>query len=107
MVDARVRVSEAVDGTGRLLWPALGAKTIELIHEHIHVDSIRWRSRDLGLDADLEAVLVIPDPNEKAKEREKSKVARWLRRRLHDPRFKELSERLEALKQRREQGLFK
>ena len=34
------------------------------------------------------------------------KVSRWLRKRLHDPRFKDLGERLEALKERHEQGLL-
>jgi len=28
-------------GTGRLLWHRLGAKTIELIHENVHVDAVR------------------------------------------------------------------
>jgi type I restriction enzyme R subunit len=93
-------------GSGRLLWHALGAKTIELIHEHVHVDAIRDDLDTLVLDADLlEAVLGAPDPNKKAKEIE-IKVSRWLRKRLHDPRFKALGERLEELKNRHEQGLL-
>jgi type I restriction enzyme R subunit len=93
-------------GTGRLLWHALGAKTIELIHEHVHVDAIRDDLETLVLDADLlEAVLGAPDPNKKAKEIE-IKVARRLRKRMHDPRFKALSERLEELKQKHDQGLL-
>ncbi len=56
------------------------------------------------LDADLlEAVLGTPDPSKKAKEIE-IKVARRLRKHLHDPRFKALAERLETLKQKHEQG---
>lgn len=93
-------------GSGRLLWHALGAKTIELIHQHVHVDAIRDDLETLVLDADLlEAVLGTPDPHKKAKEIE-IKVARWLRKRLHDPRFKALGERLEELKARHEQGLL-
>ena len=93
-------------GTGKLLWHALGPKTIELIHEHVHVDTIRDDLETLVLDADLlEAVLGTPDPKKKAKEIE-IKVSRWLRRRMHDPRFKALSERLEELKQKHEQGLL-
>jgi type I restriction enzyme R subunit len=92
--------------TGRLLWHALGPKTIDLIHEHVHVDAIRDDLETLVLDADLlEAVLGTPDPARKAKEVE-SKVSRWLRKRLHDPRFKELGERLEALKEKHERGLL-
>jgi type I restriction enzyme R subunit len=93
-------------GTGRLLWHALGPKTIELIHQHVHVDAVRDDLETLVLDADLlEAVLGTPDPGKKAKEIE-IKVSRWLRKRLHDPRFKDLGERLEALKERHEQGLL-
>ena len=93
-------------GTGRLLWHALGPKTIELIHEHVHVDAIRDDLETLVLDADLlEAVLGAPDPGKKAKEIE-IKVSRWLRTRLHDPRFRELGERLETLKERHERGLL-
>lgn len=93
-------------GTGRLLWHALGPKTIELIHQHVHVDAVRDDLDTLVLDADLlEAVLGAPDPGKKAKEIE-IKVSRWLRKRLHDPRFKELGERLEALRERHEQGLL-
>jgi type I restriction enzyme, R subunit len=93
-------------GSGRLLWHALGAKTIELIHEHVHVDAIRDDLETLVLDADLlEAVLGTPDPGKKAKEIE-IKVSQRLRKRLHDPRFKPLSERLEDLKARHDQGLM-
>lgn len=93
-------------GTGRLLWHALGPKTIELIHENVHVDAIRDDLETLVLNADLlAAVLDTPDPNAKAKEVE-IKVARLLRKRLGTPQFKELSERLEALRQRHEQGLL-
>jgi len=93
-------------GTGRLLWHTLGPKTIELIHENVHVDAIRDDLETLVLDADLlEAVLGAPDPNKKAKEIE-IKVSKRLRKRMHDPRFKELGERLEKLKERHEQGLL-
>ena len=93
-------------GTGRLLWHALGPKTIELIHEHVHVDAVRDDLDTLVLDADLlEAALGGPDPGKKGKEIE-IKISRWLRKRGNDPRFKELGERLEALKERHEQGLL-
>ena len=42
----------------------LGPKTIELIHENVHVDAIRDDLETLVLDADLlEAVLGSPDPD--------------------------------------------
>src|SRR5581483_1937991 len=93
-------------GTGRLLWHALGPKTIELIHENVHVDAIRDDLETLVLDADLlEAVIGTTDPRTKAKEID-IKVSRRLRKHIGDPRFKELSERLELIRERHEQGLL-
>jgi type I restriction enzyme R subunit len=96
------------DPAGALLWHALGAKTIALIHEHVHVDTIRDDLETLVLDADLvEAIqrdrVLNPDP--KAKEIE-LKIAQRLRSRAGDPRFKALSDRLEELRRRHEQGLL-
>lgn len=92
-------------GHGKLIWHALGAKTIELIHENVHVDTVRDDLDTLVLDADLlEAVLSNPDPK-KAKEIE-IKVARRLRKHLGNPKFKELSERLDALRDRFEAGVL-
>jgi type I restriction enzyme, R subunit len=104
-----VQVYESVrpsTATGQLLWHRLGAKTIELIHENVHVDAVHDDLETLVIDADLlEAVLGTPDPKKKAKEIE-IKVIRRLRRHVHDPRFKDLAERLEDLKNRHEQGLL-
>ena len=104
-----VQVYESVKppgGNGKLLWHRLGAKTIELIHENVHVDAISDDLDTLVLDAELlEAVLGTPDPKKKGKEIE-IKVSRRLRKHRHDPRFKELAERLEALKERHDQGLL-
>ena len=95
-----------VSNTGRLLWHRLGAKTIELIHENVHVDAVHDDLDTLVVDADLlEAVLGTPDPKKKGREIE-IKVSRRLRKHLHDPRFKDLAERLEELKNRHEQGLL-
>jgi type I restriction enzyme, R subunit len=50
-------------GHGKLIWHSLGAKTIELIHQNVHVDTVRDDLDTLVLDADLlEAVLSNPDP---------------------------------------------
>ncbi|WP_420615962.1 type I restriction endonuclease subunit R [Candidatus Palauibacter sp.] len=93
-------------GTGRLLWHALGPKTIDLIYDHVHVDDLRDDLDTVVLDAELlEAVLGAPDPEKKAKEIE-IKVSRRLRKHLHKPQFRALGERLEELKQRHEQGLL-
>jgi type I restriction enzyme R subunit len=94
---------QPTSSNGKLIWHSLGAKTIELIHQNVHVDAIRDDLDTLVLDADLlEAVLSNPDPA-KAKEIE-LKVARRLRKHQGNPKFKELSERLDALKERFEAG---
>ena len=95
-----------VSTTGQLLWHRLGAKTIGLIHENVHVEAVQDDLETLVVDADLlEAILGVADPKKKSKEIE-IKVARRLRKHLHDPRFKALAERLEDLKNRHEQGLL-
>lgn len=92
-------------GHGKLIWHSLGAKTIELIHQNVHVDAVRDDLDTLVLDADLlEAVLSNPDPK-KVKEIE-IKVARRLRKHLGNPKFKALSERLDALRDRFESGVL-
>lgn len=90
-------------GHGKLIWHSLGAKTIELIHQNVHVDAVRDDLDTLVLDADLlEAVLSNPDPK-KAKEIE-IKLKRRLRGHSGNPRFKKLSERLDTLRDRFESG---
>ena len=93
-------------GTGRLLWHRLGPKTIELIHENVHVDAVRDDLETLVLDASLlEAVLGDPDPSKKAKEITIKLTAR-LRKHAGNPRFKALAEQLEDLKNRHQQGVL-
>jgi type I restriction enzyme R subunit len=92
-------------GHVKLIWHSLGAKTIELIHQNVHVDAVRDDLDTLILDADLlEAVLSNPEPK-KAKEIE-IKVARRLRKHQGNPKFKKLSERLDALRDRFESGVL-
>jgi type I restriction enzyme, R subunit len=92
-------------GHGKLLWHALGAKTIDLIHQNIHVDAIRDDLETLVMDADiLEELSAIATP-QKTKEIE-IQVAARLRRHAGNPKFVALGERLEALRQRHEKGLL-
>lgn len=97
---------QPTSGTGRLVWHALGAKTIELIHQNVHIDAVRDDLETLVVDAELlEAILGSPDPAKRAKEFEIKLTAR-LRRHMGNPKYVALSERLEALKERHEQGLL-
>lgn len=93
-------------GNGKLLWHALGAKTVELINENVHVESVRDDVDTLVMDAQvLEEILESTDPERKGKEIEIKLIAR-LRKHLGNPKFTELGERLEKVKDRHEKGLL-
>ncbi len=91
-------------GSGKLLWHALGAKTIDLIHKHVTVQAVRDDLETLVMDA---AVLedLLEDPDHHVIEVE-IKISTRLRRHGNDPKFVALSERLENLRLRHEQGLL-
>jgi type I restriction enzyme R subunit len=95
---------QPTSGTGKLLWRALGAKTIDLIHENIHVESVRDDLETLVMDADL-IDEVMGDPRKKAGESQMKIITRH-RKHMGDPRYRALSERLESLRERHEKGLI-
>jgi type I restriction enzyme R subunit len=93
-------------GNGKLLWHALGAKTIELVHENVHLETVRDDLDTLVMDAEvLEGLLDAKDPDKKSREIEIKLIAR-LRKHKDNPKFVALGERLEKLKERHEQGLL-
>jgi type I restriction enzyme R subunit len=93
-------------GNGRLLWHALGAKTIELINQNVHVESIQDDLETIVLDAQLlDDILSKIDPGKKGKEIEFRLIAR-LRRHLGNPKFTALGERLEKIREQHEQGFL-
>ena len=93
-------------GRGQLLWHALGAKTIELVHENVHLETVRDDIETLVMDADvLESILNSRDPEKKSREIEIKLIAR-LRKHKDNPKFIALGERLEKLKEKHEQGLL-
>ena len=95
-----------VSGSGKLLWHRLGAKTIELINQNVHVEPVRDDIEALVLDADvLDGILGDANPAKKAKEVEIKLIAR-LRKHAGNPKFTELGERLEKVRERHEQGLL-
>jgi type I restriction enzyme R subunit len=95
-----------VSGNGKLLWHRLGAKTIELINENVHVEAVRDDIEALVLDADvLDSILKDANPDKKAREVEIKLIAR-LKKHAGNPKFKELGERLEKIRERHEQGLL-
>jgi len=93
-----------VSGNGKLLWHAFGPKTIELIHRHVAVRNVRDDIEILVMDADVMGEL-LKDPDRSIVEVE-VRISARLRKRIDEPKFVELSERLEGLRQRHEQGLL-
>ena len=104
------RVYESVrptDGRGGLIWASLGTKTIELVHQNVTVGEADEDMDILAMDADL-----IDDFLEKQKDLKKatkkveiSLVAKILNH-AKDPKFIQLGEKLEALREKHEQGLI-
>lgn len=104
------RVYESVkptDGRGSLIWTALGAKTIELVHENLSVGEIHDDMEILSLDADLidEFIEKQKDLKRATKKVEINLVAKILRH-SREPRFMKLGEKLENLREKHEQGLI-
>ncbi len=97
-------VKPASDNTGKLLWFTLGAQTTKLIHENVHVGDVHQLDEFI-LDADvIEDIFNNPDPKN-AKKLEKALIKRF-KKHQGNPKFKSLSERLEALRDKAEQGLI-
>ena len=95
-----------VNGRGKLLWHRLGTKTIELINENVHVEAVRDDIDTLVLDSEvLDNILKDANPEKKAREVEIKLIAR-LRKHAGNPKFKELGERLEKIREKHEQGLL-
>jgi type I restriction enzyme R subunit len=91
-------------GNGKLLWHALGAKTIDLIHSNVTVQAVRDDLETLVMDADVIEDLY-GDP-EAGKVQVEVKISVRLRRHGNEPRFVALSERLENLRLQHEQGVL-
>ena len=98
-------VKPSNDNIGKLLWHTLGAKTSSLIHAHLHVKGIVDEMEEYVLDADvIDSIAGSGDPKEL--KRLEKELEKRLKKRDHDPRFQELSERLEQLRDKAERGLI-
>lgn len=99
-----VSVKPASDNIGKLLWFSLGAQTTALIHENIHVGEVHQLD-EFVLDAEvIENIFNNPDPKN-ARKLEKIMIVRF-QKHAGNPKFKKLSERLEELRDKAEQGLI-
>lgn len=104
------RVYESVkptDGRGGLIWASLGAKTIDLVHQNVTVGEADEDMDILAMDADLidEFLEKQKDVKKATKKVEINLVAKILKH-SDDPKFIRLGEKLEALREKHEQGLL-
>lgn len=95
------------DNRGALVWAALGAKTMELVHSNIEVGRVHDDMDILTLDADLidEFIRKQKDVKKTTMKVEIDLVAK-IREHSNDPNFIKLGEKLEELRERHEQGLI-
>ncbi len=93
-----------VGGLGSLLWESLGPETIMLIHQNTEIDRIRDDIDELVMDAESVFELTEEEKKKKAKKLNLSLMAKV--RSKNDPRFEELGQRLERLKDKYEAGVL-
>lgn len=87
------------DITGRLVWHALGAKTIELINESVHVE-IPQGDETIVLDAQTIEDLMIGKRRGVSAEQIEKQITARIARHLNNPVFIQLGLRLNALREK-------
>lgn len=92
-------------GRGKLLWHALGAKTLEIINKHVRVDEIEVNLDKLVIDEKTISE-IIKGTNRIRPEMVEIEIVRRLRQHANNPVFIELGERLERLKEEYEVGFL-
>jgi type I restriction enzyme R subunit len=92
-------------GNGKLLWHTLGAKTLEIINEHVHVETIRDDLETVVLDENtLKGIMEAQNP--KTIREIEIKITRRLQKHLNNQIFVRLGEKLEQLKMEYEKGFI-
>lgn len=104
------RVYESVkptDGRGGLIWAALGVKTMEIVHENLTVGETKDDMDIIAMDPDLidNFIEKHKDINKVTKHIEINLVAK-IRKYSNDPKFIELGQKLEQLRDKHAQGLI-
>lgn len=92
-------------GIGKLVWHILGAKTLEIVNEHVHVESIRDDLETLVLGEDtVKDILESQDPKQiKIVE---IRIIRRLQKHMNNPVFIALGEKLEEVRKKYEDGFM-
>ena len=93
------------DSLGKLLWLSLGAQTKKIMYDNIHVGGIHTDMEEVVLDETMVASLMASKDPKAAKKIEKELIKRF-EKYTNQPKFVELSKRLEALRDKAEQGLI-
>ena len=93
------------DSLGKLLWLSLGAQTKKIMYDNIHVGGIHSDMEEVVLDEVMVASLMTSKDPIAAKKIEKELIKRF-KKYANQPKFIELSKRLEALRDKAEQGLI-
>ena len=95
------------DERGKLIWAALGPKTLELIHENVSVEDVVKDEDSLELDSEIIQKFIDGDTSQKKKTKKLEIDLRALiLKHPNDPRFIKLGERLEKLREEHEAGLM-
>jgi type I restriction enzyme R subunit len=95
------------DERGKLIWAALGPKTIQLVHENISVESVSTDEETLAMDAKIIQKFIEGDPDSNKKRRKvEIDLAAIILKHHDDPRFVALGERMEKLREEHEAGLL-
>jgi type I restriction enzyme R subunit len=94
-----------VGQTGALVWAALGPETIKMIHENTDISRIRDDIDELIMDEHALFTLTDKEQEQRARGLEINLMGRL--RNHDDPKFVELGERLEKLRQDYEAGVIK
>lgn len=95
------------DERGKLIWAALGPKTLQLVHENISVESVDTDESIMEMDAAIIEKFINGDSN-LAKKRRKVEIdlAAIILAHPDDPRYVALGERMEKLREEHEAGLL-
>lgn len=95
------------DDSGRLVWAALGSKTLALVHENIQLAEEPATHESIALEAELIEQMMQNggDPKKRAKKLELNLVA-LIHNHLNDERYVALGKRVEELRLKVESGLL-
>lgn len=104
------RVYESVkptDGSGELIWPALGPKTLEIVNSNIDVGKVHDDEEILSLNPELiEAFIDAHKDDRKTTKRIEIDLVARIRKHSDDPKFVKLGEKLEKLREEHENRLI-